>query len=98
MLGRILGLSLAHFVVAMVAALLTYGLDLDRLRSRSAVSRAAGVVYDVLWYPHDAFLRALPSGAITRPGVVPAVLVGSSLFWGVSLYALWRAASGTRPA
>ena len=95
----ILALSSAHFLLSTAAAFLTYGPDLDQLRSRSAVSRVAGVVHDVLWYPHDALLRALPPGSITRPGVVPAVLVGSSLAWGIVLWGLWHAGRrrGTPP-
>jgi hypothetical protein len=87
---RILAFSAAHFLVSLILAILAFGLDMDQLRSRSAVSRAAGVLYDFFWWPHDAFLRALPSGAILRPGVIPAVLVGHSLVWGIALYGLWR--------
>ncbi|CAN5294611.1 hypothetical protein BH24GEM2_BH24GEM2_17760 [soil metagenome] len=50
----------------MAAAVLTFGSDLDQLRSRSALSRAAGVVYNVLWFPHDAIGRALPPGAVLQ--------------------------------
>lgn len=105
---RVLGLSVAHFVVAAIASFLTYGADLDQLRSRSALSRWAGVLHDVLWYPHDAFLRALPAASFTRPMVVPAALIGNSLVWGAGLYLLWRVArrlresrrapGGSRPA
>ena len=90
MVHRILGLASAHFLVAAAVSFLAYGSDLDQLRSRSALSRVAGVLHDVLWYPHDVFLRALPPGSVARPGVVPAVLLGSSLFWGILLYALCR--------
>ena len=88
---RVVALAAAHFLVAFGAALTAYGADLDRLRSRSALSRAGGAVYDVLWFPHDAVIRALPPGALHRPGVVPAVLVGHSLAWGLALALLWGA-------
>jgi hypothetical protein len=90
MLLRILGLSFAHFVLSFALAILAFGVDMDQLRSRSAVSRTAGVFYDFFWWPHDAFLRALPSGAILRPGVIPAVLIGHSIAWGIALYGVWR--------
>ena len=93
---QILALSLGHFVVAMAVAILAEGTDLDQLRSRSRLSRAAGVVSDVLWGPHDALLRSLPSGSVTRPGVVPGVLVASSLFWGLALYAALAAKRAIR--
>ena len=93
---RIAGLALAHFVISMVVAVLAFGLDLDQLRSRSVVSRIAGYVNDVLQYPHDTILRSLPPGAILRPAVIPAVLLASSILWGIALYAIWRAARVAR--
>lgn len=88
---RVAGLAFGHFAVSMIVAVLAFGLDLDQLRSRSALSRIAAHFNDFLQYPHDTILRSLPSGAILRPGVVPGVLVGSSLLWGIALYSLWRA-------
>ena len=93
---QIFALSLGHFVVAMAVAIVAEGTDLDQLRSRSRLSRAAGEVSDVLWGPHDALLRSLPPGSVTRPGVVPGVLVASSVFWGLALYGAWAAIRAVR--
>jgi hypothetical protein len=90
MLLRILGFSLVHFVAVLVAAVVAFGFDLDQLRSRSAVSRVAGVVHDFLMVPHDALIRSLPRGTLGLPGLVPALMVLHSLAWGGMLYALWR--------
>jgi hypothetical protein len=91
-LWRIIALSIAHQVVWFLAAIVTYGTDLDQLRSRSAISRAVGVVNDILSFPHDAIIRAVPRPwLITHPGlVVPTALIVSSLLWGIALYAAWR--------
>jgi hypothetical protein len=88
MARRILGLAAAHFAVALVVAVLAYGPDMDQLRSRSAVSRAAGHVHDLLWFPHDAALRALPNRWFVAHAkvVTPVLIVGNSLVWGLFLY------------
>lgn len=84
---RILAFALAHFVAWLAAAFLTFGTDLDRLRSRSALSRSVGYVYDVLNFPHDHLLRAVPNRHIALM-TIPAILT-TSLLWGTVLYAVW---------
>lgn len=68
-------------------ALVARGLDMDQLRSRSALSRAAGAVEQALAWPHDAVGRALGRGWVLVPGAIPALLVASWLAWGAALYA-----------
>lgn len=89
---RILAFSLAHFGAAMLIAVVAFGPDMDQLRSRSAWSRAAAAVHDVLWFPHDAVLRAVPNAWLVRNTyVVPLALVLNSLAWGTALFLTWRA-------
>ena len=95
---RILAFSVVHFLVATGVAILTYGTDLDQLRSRSTVSRVSGVVYDIVWYPHDAIIRAIPNATLIRPGVIPSVLVGASLLWGCAAWLLLAAVGRFRRA
>jgi hypothetical protein len=88
---RVLACALAHFAVAMLIATIAFGTDLDQLRSRSPVSRAAAAVHDVLWAPHDAALWVVPNGWLVRHrSVIPAALVLNSIAWGAALYGLWR--------
>ena len=89
---RITLLSLAHFALALLIGVIAFGTDMDQLASRSIWSRAASVIHDILWFPHDTFMRSLPNGALVQyPAVIPAAIVLNSLLWGVVLYALWRA-------
>jgi hypothetical protein len=87
----VLGLAAAHFALALATGMMAHGIDFDQLRSRSALSRAAGPLHDALMLPHGLLLRALPRGAILRPGVVPAALFGHSVAWGMALFLLARA-------
>jgi hypothetical protein len=88
---RILLFSADHFALAMIIAITAFGSDMDQLRSRSPWSRGAAAVHDVLWFPHNAGLRALPNGWLSRNlYAIPLALVINSLVWGAALYALWR--------
>jgi hypothetical protein len=96
---RIVLFSAGHFALAMLIAITAFGSDLDQLRSRSPWSRGAAVVHDVLWFPHDATLRALPNGWLIRNlHVIPLALVINSLVWGTVLYALWQSLGRVRQA
>jgi hypothetical protein len=76
----------------MLIATVAFGRDMDQLRSRSAWSRGAAAIHDVLWFPHDASLRALPNDWLARHTyVTPIALVLNSLAWGTMLYSVWRA-------
>ena len=89
---RILLVSAGYFVVTMLIAIVARGLDMDQLRSRSPWSRSAAAVHDVLWFPHDSALRALPNDFIAHNTyVIPIALVLNSLAWGTVLYMLWHA-------
>ena len=89
--ARIAALAAGHFLVAIAVALTAFGSDMDRLRSRSALSRAAGVLNDLLMLPHDRFMRAIPNHWIVDyPWLIPAALAANSLVWGVALYLGWR--------
>ena len=75
----------------MIIAIIAFGSDLDQLRSRSPWSRAAAAVHDILWYPHDAALRALPNDWLSHNlYAIPLALIINSLVWGTVLYALWE--------
>ena len=88
---RIAALSVGHFVVGLLSAFAAEGWDLDQLRSRSPWSRAAGVVQDVLWFPHDAAMRAVPNAwLVSHREIVPIAIVANSLVWGMALYAVLR--------
>ena len=88
---RIVLFSAGHFVLAMIIAITAFGSDLDQLRSRSPWSRGAAAVHDVLWFPHDAALRALPNGWLSHNlYAIPLALVINSLVWGTAFYALWQ--------
>lgn len=96
---RIVLFSAGHFALAMLIAITAFGTDLDQLRSRSPWSRGAAVVHDILWFPHDAALRALPNEWLIRNlYVIPLAVVINSLFWGTTLYALWRSWRRVRQA
>jgi hypothetical protein len=89
---RILLVSAGYFVATMLIAIVARGLDMDQLRSRSPWSRSAAAVHDVLWYPHDAALRALPNDWLAHNTyVISIALVLNSLAWGTLLYVLWQA-------
>ena len=77
----------AHLVVAFFIGAIAFGWDFDQLRSRSASSRAAAVVNDVLWFPHDAFMRAVPNGWMiaNARAVIPGAIVANSLLWGIAI-------------
>lgn len=79
--------ALLHFVAALVTGAIAQGLDFDQLRSRSIVSRTAGVVHDVLMAPHTAVIRAMPNRWLTqgRVPVIPLLLLGHSAVWGIAL-------------
>ena len=88
---RILLVSAGYFVVTMLIAIVARGPDMDQLRSRSPWSRGAAAIHDVLWYPHDSALRALPNDWLAHNTyIVPIALVLNSLVWGTMLYALWQ--------
>ena len=88
---RILGFAVAHFVVAMVIAIIAFGPDMDQVPSRSGASRVAAPIHDVLWTPHDSALRLIPNAwLIHNTWVIPLAVVVNSLVWGAVLYALWE--------
>jgi hypothetical protein len=88
---RIVLLAAGYFVVAMIIAIIAFGTDLDQLRSRSPWSRGAAAIHDILWFPHDAALRALPNGWLSRNlYAIPLALVINCLVWGTALYGLWH--------
>jgi hypothetical protein len=90
---RIVLFSTIHFAVAMIIAIVAFGSAMDQLRFRSPWSRGAAAVHDVLWFPHDAVLRAVPNPWLRHRYFSPLALVTSSLLWGTVLYALlqsWR--------
>ena len=90
--GRILLVSAAYFVVAMLIAVVARGLDMDQLRSRSVWSRGAAPIHDVLWFPHDSALRALPNDWLAHNTYfIPIALVLNCLAWGTMLYLVWQA-------
>ena len=83
--------SAGHFALAMIVAVIAFGTDLDQLRSRSPWSRGAAAVHDVLWFPHDAALRALPNDWLSdNLYAIPLAVIINSLVWGTVLYALWE--------
>ena len=91
-LWRVLLVAAGHFLVTLLLATVAFGWDMDQLRSRSAWSRGAAAIHDVLWWPHDAALRALPNDWLAHHTyVIPAALVLNSLAWGATLYSLWWA-------
>jgi hypothetical protein len=91
-LRNVLILAAAHLGLALATAFVARGWDLDRLRSRSRLTEAAGVAHDALVYPHDALLRAIPNAWLIRsPEIIPLAIVANSLLWGGVLLVLWRA-------
>ncbi len=88
---RWLGCSVAYFVAATGAAFVARGWDMDQLRERSPLSRAAGVVQDVLWAPHDAAIALIGHDPLRIPGIVPGLIVLNMMVGGAVVMALWRA-------
>lgn len=89
---RIVLVAVSHLLLAFTSAVVAKGWDMDQLRSRSPASQIAGVIHDVLMYPHDSGLRALPNAWLAgNLHVVPLAIVLNSLLWGVALYGLWCA-------
>ena len=89
---RILLVSAAYLCVSLVVAIVAFGSDMDQLRSRTVWSRGAAAIHDVLWFPHDAALRALPTDWLAHNTYfTPIAIVLNSLLWGTLLYSLWRA-------
>lgn len=88
----VIALAVAHFIVAFATDLVAFGWDLDQRSSRTPWSRAAAVLHDVLWFPHDPFMRAIPNAFLVRwhRPLVPAAIVLNSLVWGLAMYAVWR--------
>jgi anti-sigma factor RsiW len=80
----------SHLLLAIVSALAAHGRDLDQLRSRSTSAEVAGAIHDVLMYPHDAALRALPRGWLVQNSyLIPWAILLNSLVWGVALLMCW---------
>jgi len=89
---RILRVSAAYFSVSILVATVAFGLDMDQLRSRSPWSRGAAAIHDILWFPHDAALRALPNDWLARNTYfIPIAIALNSLAWGTMLYSSWQA-------
>ncbi len=89
---RILRVSAAFFSVSILIATVAFGLDMDQLRSRSPWSRRAAAIHDVLWFPHDAALRALPNDWLAHNTYfIPIAIVLNSLAWGTMLDLVWQA-------
>jgi hypothetical protein len=94
---RILFAAVGHLVLAYASAVAATGWDMDQLRSRSRTSEAAGVVHDVLMYPHDLFLRALPNARLVRyTYVMPGAILLDSLLRGAAPGLVWHAARRRR--
>jgi hypothetical protein len=76
--------SVIHFALSMIAGVIAFGADFDQLRSRSAASRTAAVVHDVLMAPHSMVIRAIPNRQLTRSArwLVPSLLILHSVAWG----------------
>jgi hypothetical protein len=91
-IGLVLVFALAHLIVAMIVGAIAFGLDFDQLSSRTLLSRGARVVHDVLWFPHDTVMRALPiDWKISNARIVtPAAILLNSLLWGAVLASSWR--------
>jgi hypothetical protein len=97
-LRSILLIAAAHFAFSLASAFAAEGWDLDQLRSRSQFSQAAGVLHDVLMYPHDAAMRALPNAWLAgNTPLIPLAVIVSSLLWGAVLYGAWRVLNRTSP-
>ena len=76
--------SLVHFALSMLSGIIGFGADFDQLRSRSAASRTAANVHDVLMGPHGAVIRSIPNRALVRSArwLVPTWLLLHSVLWG----------------
>ena len=87
----------AHLVLALASAVAAEGWDMDQLRSRSSVSSAAGVVHDILMYPHDEAMRAIPNAWLVRhSGIIPLAFLANSLLWGIACWSVWWGAGIAR--
>jgi len=91
MIWRILCLSAVHFVVWLGTDIVAFGIDLDRLSSRSAVASTAASVCAFFQYPHDVLLRAVPISWLQQvPMIALFVIVLSSVLWGIALFGAWQ--------
>jgi hypothetical protein len=90
--------AVLHFVVAFVIGAFAFGLDFDQLRSRTWLSRSAGVIHDVLWFPHDTVMRAMPIHwkIANARWVTPSAILANSVLWGAAIAALRIAATRRR--
>ena len=66
----------------MVSGVIAFGIDFDQLRFRSTASTIATHIHDFLMAPHSAVVRSLPNAWLTRPGVIPLLLIAHHLLWG----------------
>ena len=90
-IARIASFAVGHFLVAIGVAMTAFGADMDQLRTRSALSRVAGVLNDLLMLPHDRFMRAIPNHwLVDHRWLIPSAVVANSLLWGAVLYLGWR--------
>lgn len=90
-LRLIVSVAGAHLALSFASAFAAEGWDLDQIRSRSRFSQAAGVLHDVLMYPHDAVMRAVPNAwLVGNTPLIPIAVIVNSLLWGAVLYLLWR--------
>lgn len=91
MLRRVLCLSALHFALWYASAIVAYGSDLDRIRSRSALANSAASLCAVLQYPHDIALRAIPGTWLQPfPQIAGAVVFLNSLLWGMAPAVVWQ--------
>jgi hypothetical protein len=94
---RVLLLSGIHFALSFVAAFTARGWDLDHSPSRSALSEVAATLEDVLMFPHDVVMRAIPtSWLLSSKFFIPGAVFANSFFWGSVLYVLWRSLQNAR--
>lgn len=97
LLRQWLACGVAYFVTSLTVAFVAEGWDMDQLRDRSALSRAASAVQDVLWWPHDTAIALIGHDPLRIPGIVPGLIVFNMLVGGMVLMVLWRAWRGPVP-
>jgi hypothetical protein len=88
--SRVIGLAMIHLAAAFLVTLLLYGDGSAPDRSAPGTERILHIAHDILWFPNDAILGVLPPGWLEDGALATvAVLVASSLVWGLALYGTW---------
>ena len=87
-------LSVVHFVLWCLTAVIAFGSDLDQISSRSPLASAAASVYGVLQVPQQFMLHAISGEGLSQSSQVSnvAAIALCSLLWGIALTAIWQAA------